>query len=51
MYETLVISGFGMTDEMYEEQKQLLGREPSSYEDFIKTNATQKKEEVIDLPR
>ncbi|KAF4973200.1 hypothetical protein FSARC_452 [Fusarium sarcochroum] len=37
MYEYFEAEGFGMTDEEYLDQVELLGRAPASYEDFVKS--------------
>ncbi|KAL9602569.1 MAG: hypothetical protein Q9219_001713 [cf. Caloplaca sp. 3 TL-2023] len=45
MYEIFGVMEFGTTDEGYETQKELLGKEPNSYEEFVrKTGAEWKKE-------
>lgn len=35
-----------MTDEEYSMQKELLGKDPSSYEEFVKKTATQWRKEL-----
>ncbi|KAL8710932.1 MAG: hypothetical protein Q9220_004531 [cf. Caloplaca sp. 1 TL-2023] len=45
MYQLFESATFGMTDEEYNKQKELLGREPSSYKEFVKrTGAEWQKE-------
>ncbi|KAF2798806.1 NAD(P)-binding protein [Melanomma pulvis-pyrius CBS 109.77] len=39
MYETFESQGFGMTEEEYQEQVKLLGKEPESYEKFVEDTA------------
>ena len=44
MYELFAKMRFGMTDEEYETQQELLGKEPSNYEEFVKRTAVEWKE-------
>lgn len=46
MYEIFGNMGFGMTDEDYETQKELLGKEPSNYEDFVKRIGAEWRKEL-----
>jgi uncharacterized protein YbjT (DUF2867 family) len=41
MYEYFNEAGFGMSDEEYDEQVELLGRPPVRYEDFVKKTAAE----------
>ncbi|KAL8739337.1 MAG: hypothetical protein Q9181_000068 [Wetmoreana brouardii] len=43
MWQLFVNMEFGMTDREYEMQKELLGKEPSSYEEFVKRTAAEWK--------
>lgn len=44
MYELFTKIKFGMSDEEYETQKELLGKEPNSYEEFVKRTGAEWKE-------
>lgn len=46
MYEIFGNMGFGMTDEDYETQKELLGKEPSNYEEFVKRVGAEWRKEL-----
>ncbi|KAL8752809.1 MAG: hypothetical protein Q9199_005476 [Rusavskia elegans] len=46
MYELCDKMEFGMTDEEYSMQKELLGKNPSSYEEFVKKIASQWRKEL-----
>ncbi|KAM0431290.1 hypothetical protein ACHAPT_005261 [Fusarium lateritium] len=46
MYELFDKQGFGMTETEYEEQVKLLGKRPSSYEEFIKKTSEEWKGDV-----
>ncbi|KAI4279167.1 MAG: hypothetical protein L6R38_005094 [Xanthoria sp. 2 TBL-2021] len=46
MYELFDKMELGMTDEQYSTQKELLGKDPSSYEEFVKKTATQWRKEL-----
>jgi hypothetical protein len=35
LYEGIISTGFGMSEEEYELQVKLLGREPAKYEDYV----------------
>ena len=45
MYKLFDVSSFGMTKEEYDEQVELLGKEPSSYEKFVEDTARAWKNE------
>jgi uncharacterized protein YbjT (DUF2867 family) len=45
MYETFEVQEFGMTEENYEEQVKLLGKEPEKYEKFVEDTAREWKGE------
>lgn len=46
MYELFDRMEFGMTDEEFSMQKELLGKEPNSYEEFVKETATEWRKEM-----
>ena len=46
MYEVFRKQPFGMTEDQFEEQKRLLGREPSNYEEFVREEAAAWKGEA-----
>ncbi|KAI4107563.1 MAG: hypothetical protein L6R37_001523 [Teloschistes peruensis] len=46
MYELFEKIKFAMSDEEYETQKELLGKEPSSYEEFVKRTGAEWKKEI-----
>lgn len=46
MYQLFNSMGFGMTEEEYKTQKELLGKEPSGYEEFVKRTGTVWKQDL-----
>ncbi|KAL8941479.1 MAG: hypothetical protein Q9216_002207 [Gyalolechia sp. 2 TL-2023] len=46
MYELFGNMEFGLTDEEHDTQRELLGREPSSYEEFVKRTGADWREEL-----
>jgi uncharacterized protein YbjT (DUF2867 family) len=47
MYETFAKHGFGMNEEEYKEQIEVLGREPRSYEQFVEETGKMWKAELL----
>ena len=47
MYELFGKLEFGMTDEEYEVQKRLLGKEPSDYEKWVASKSAEWKKEAL----
>jgi len=47
MYEIFAKRGFGMTEEQYKEQVEVLGREPRSYEQFVEETGKMWKAELL----
>ncbi|KAK7943145.1 uncharacterized protein PG986_012258 [Apiospora aurea] len=41
MHETFAAHGFGMTEEQYQQQVELLGKEPADYEEWLKSTGAQ----------
>jgi hypothetical protein len=46
LYEGIVLTGLGMSEEDYKTQVEFLGREPAKYEDFVMKVAEEWKKEL-----